>query len=192
MSGAVWRDDRNGPRRVAAATDSFPWPAVVTPRAQPAPPTGTIPTGQLYERPSRNAICRQKSGRGITTQVLGRSSPDHPDIPAIRDDGEVGWERNAPYQPGLRVHRRNGSAQVQVVPVDLGVVDYLGHEFFSDGEPSPAAGPVCRCGCGKLLPSTGKAGMQYFNASHRAAASVRRRQAAASLSALSMNLHRLG
>ena len=179
MSGAVWRDDRNGPRRVAAVADPFPWPAPVTCRAQPAPLDPNAAPGQVYERPSRTAIRRQKSGRGTTTQVMGRSSPDHPDIPAAGDDLEVGWERCAPFQPGRRVHRRNGGAQVQLVPADLTVADLLGREHFNDGQPDPAPGQVCACGCGKALRATSRHGMRYFNASHRRAASRQRSKIAA-------------
>ncbi len=177
--GAVWRDDRNGPRRVAAAADTFPWPAPVTSRAQPAPPTGTIPA-QVYERPAASEIQRMKSGRGTITQV-GAAGSRPPKVPVDQQPaGEVSWERNAPYQSGLRVHRRNGSAQVQLVPVDPTVADLLGREHFAAEDPTAAPGPVCGCGCGQPLIG-GRADRRYLNPAHRIAASKRRRQQAYAL-----------
>ena len=151
--------------------------AVVTNRALPAPPAGMVPAGQVYERPNRNAIRRQKSGRGTSIQV-GAAGGRPPKVPVDQQPaGEVGWEKNPPHQPGLRVHRRNGSAQVQLVPVDLGVVDYLGREYFApDGADAPAA-PVCICGCGQVVPP-GKPGKVTVDATHRRRASRRRARAA--------------
>ena len=94
---------------------------------------------------------------------------------------EVPWERNSWQTPGFLL-RRDHAGSAQVVPPPSGVrsvADYLGAAVFESGQPSPAAGPVCACGCGKALRETSRHGMKYFNATHRKNASLRRAKAAA-------------
>lgn len=102
-----------------------------------------------------------------------------------RAAGEVGWEQNAPHQPGYRVARDHGGG-AQTVPVHSGgrtVADYIGSQYFNDGEPSPAVGPLCAYCFKPFTPSTrgGRNHQKYCSAPCRKKGSAANLAAAAKI-----------
>ena len=231
MSGAVWRDDRNGarsraetlsqglgggvspefagPGRYLGSRNPVPSYARRDPKTHPgseavdAALRGDQPVvthddalhhdaaevpGQVYGLPDRADVHRDSRtglAQAIKKVVGGRKQPADQQ-PA----GEVPGEKYPPSGvPGLEVIRdHGGGAQTLPIRSDRAIADLLGHEFFSDGEPSPSAGPVCAYEhCSKILTPAPHSGggtdnKKYCSAAHRARASEQRKRQAASLS----------
>lgn len=122
--------------RTLAGRDE-PLPAALYRASPPAPGT---PPGQIYAAPHRADIRRDRGA----AQVIKKARAEHP-VLVQQDAAEVPAEKNPPFhrQAGFRVVRDRGSAQIQPVPVDLGVVGLLGARHFAADGPDTAAGPIC-------------------------------------------------
>lgn len=157
---------------------------------QPDQPAAAIVPGQLYPGPRRADIRRDRGtaqlatagGTGTPTQQHRGTAASMPVEPAA--ERELPTEKNPPHKTGYRVVRDPGGG-AQTVPVHgdrRTVADYLGSQYFNDGEPSPSAGPVCANDqCSKALtPGPAGSDKRFCSASCRALAWRAQKLAAAS------------
>jgi hypothetical protein len=195
MSGRVWQGSDLGPGRDMRTPQ--PRRPVLDPNTHPGSDAldrvlageqpgstyldtpDTIVPGQIYDRGRARDVRRGGTAQLVPVPVHA----DHGKHPVRPPGTEVGWERNPPHQPGLEVVRDHGGAQAVPIRVDRGPADYLGSQYFHDGEPSPAPEPVCAY-CHQPFESAKHSGggtdnKKYCSAAHRARASEQRKRQAA-------------